>query len=330
MFDSERNKQHQRVLCNEIRRLPNETIKQLAVRIETLVRKAYSLNTHDYKNTKLTEILMKTLTPQQRKIAIKKRESHPSSIREPGLDFRKLVDKLEQAEITMELEETENLKIQNVNRIETNTTHINNIQESDMDLTEKITEFLNIYERKPNFKGKPSFKKWCNYCRRHGHSIAECRQKQQDNQNKPQKHKEPNKSFYQYMKKDQNLSNKNIHSNNSSRKPLPSKSNYSRNQSPYNSSYRGRSPEQRNSRNFSQNRYSRSSSQNNYPRSNSNTTEFVFASSSQSNSRNRHYSNNRSRNSSYNRNKNYSNNRKRSYSNNRNQNYPNNRSRNNS
>ena len=31
MFDSERNKQHQRVLCNEIRRLPNETIKQLAV-----------------------------------------------------------------------------------------------------------------------------------------------------------------------------------------------------------------------------------------------------------------------------------------------------------
>ena len=34
-----------------------------------------------------------------------------------------------------------------------------------------------------------------------------------DNQNKPQK---PNKSFYQYMKNDQNLPNKNIHSNNSS------------------------------------------------------------------------------------------------------------------
>ena len=47
------------------------------------------------------------------------------------------------------------------------------------------------------------------------------------------------------MKKDQNLPNKNIHSNNSSGKPLPNNSNYSRNQSPYNSSYRGRSPEQR-------------------------------------------------------------------------------------
>ena len=55
MFDSERNKPHQPVLCNDIRRLPNETIKQLAVRIKTLVRKAYSFNTHDYKNTKMTE-----------------------------------------------------------------------------------------------------------------------------------------------------------------------------------------------------------------------------------------------------------------------------------
>ena len=260
MFDSERNKQHQRVLCNEIRRLPNETLKQLAVRIETLDGKAYLLNIHDYKNTKMTEILMMTLTPQLRKIARKNRASHPSSIREPDLDFRKLVDKLEQAEITMKLEETENLKLQYVNRIETNTTHISNIQESDTDLIEKITEILNIYERNPNFNGKPSFKKWCNYCKRYGHSSPECRQKPQDNQNKPQKHKEPNKSFYQCLKKDQKLPNKNLYSNNSSEKPLPSKSNYSRNQSPYNSSYRGRSPERRISRNFSQNRYSRSNS----------------------------------------------------------------------
>ena len=114
MFDSERNKRHQRVLCNEVRRLPNETIKQLAVRIETLVRKAYSLNTHNYKNKKMTEFLMITLTHHLRKIAIKKRASYPSSIREPNLDFRKLVDKLEHAEITMKLEETENLKLQYV------------------------------------------------------------------------------------------------------------------------------------------------------------------------------------------------------------------------
>ena len=37
----------------------------------------------------------------------------------------------------MKLEETENLKLQYVNRIETNTTHVNNIHDSDVDLTEK-------------------------------------------------------------------------------------------------------------------------------------------------------------------------------------------------
>ena len=159
MFDSERNKQHQRVLCNKTRRLPNETIKQLAVRFETLVRKLYSLNTHDYKNTKTTEILMMTLTPQLRKIAIKKRASHPFSIREPDLDFIKLVEKLEQAETTMKLEETENLKLEYVKNIQTTTTQIKNIHNSDTDLSEKITEILNIYEINPNFKGKTSFKK---------------------------------------------------------------------------------------------------------------------------------------------------------------------------
>ena len=170
---------------------------------------------------------MMILTPESRKIAIKKRASHPSSIREPDLDFRRLVDKLEQAEITMKLEETENLKLQYVNRIKTNTTHINNIKSSDVDVSEKISNILNIYEKNPNFKGKSSFKKSCNCCQRCGHSIAECRQKQQDNQKKPQKYNESNKSFYQYMKKDQKLPNKNIHSYNSSGKPLPNNSNYS-------------------------------------------------------------------------------------------------------
>ena len=72
---------------------------------------------------------MMTLTRQLRKIAIKKRASHPSSIRERNFDIRKLVDILEQAEITMKLEETENLKLKYVNRIQTNTTQMNNIHD---------------------------------------------------------------------------------------------------------------------------------------------------------------------------------------------------------
>ena len=130
------------------------------------------------------------------------RASHPSSIREPDLDFRKLVDKLKQTEITMKLEKkTENLNLQNMNNFQTTTSQINNINDSDTELSEKTTEILNIYEKNPNFRGKSSFKKWCNYCRQYGHSRSECRQQQQDNQNKPQKYREPNKSFHQYLKK---------------------------------------------------------------------------------------------------------------------------------
>ena len=331
MFDSERNKQHQKILCNEIRRLPNEAIKQLAVRIETLVQKAYSLNTHDYESTKMTEILMMTLTPQLQKIAIKKRASHPSSIREPDLGFRKLVDKLEQAEITVKLVETENFKLHYNNKVQTTTTQIYHINNSDTDLSEKVTEILNIYEKNPNFKGKPSFKKWCNYCRRYGHSSAECRQKQQDNQNKPQSTRNQRNRFISTRKKIKIYQMRTIRDIITG-KPLPNSSNYSRSQSPYNSNYRDGSPDQRISRNFSQNRYSRSNSRNNhyrnnYSRSNSNRPEYSFDTNSHSQSRNRHYFNDRSRNSSNNRHRNYSNNRNRSYSNNRNQQYQNNRAR---
>ena len=161
IFDSERNNKHQRVLCNEIRRLPKETVKQSAVRIKTLVRKVYSFNTHDYKNTKMTEILMTTLAPQLRKTAIKKSASYPSSIREPDLGLRKLVDKLEQAELTRKLEERKNPKLQYVKRIQRNTSQINNIHDSDVDLSEKVTKIVNIYKKNPNFRGQPSFKKWC-------------------------------------------------------------------------------------------------------------------------------------------------------------------------
>ena len=53
----------------------------------------------------MTEVLMMILTPQLHKIAIKKRASHPSLIREPEPDIvlRKSVDKIEKAEITMKL-----------------------------------------------------------------------------------------------------------------------------------------------------------------------------------------------------------------------------------
>ena len=44
-----------------------------------------------------------TLTPQLMRKAIKKKTKHPSSLRKPYIDFRKLAEKPEQAEITKKL-----------------------------------------------------------------------------------------------------------------------------------------------------------------------------------------------------------------------------------
>ena len=55
-------------------------------------------------------------------------------IRETDLNFRKLVDKLVHAEITMNLEETQNLKLQFINNTQNTTTQINHTHDSDTDL----------------------------------------------------------------------------------------------------------------------------------------------------------------------------------------------------
>ena len=225
----------------------------------------------------MTEILMMTLTPQLRKIAIKKRASHPSFIREPDLDFGKLVDNLEQAEITMKIEETENLKLQHFNNIHTTTSQINH----EYRFIQKNHRTFNIYQKNPKFKGKPSIKNDAVFAKDMDAALLNADKNIQNIEKKSQKYREPNNLFHQYMKKDQNLPNKNTQSNNISGKPLPNYSNFSRHQSPYNSNYRGRSLNQRNLRDFSQNRHSRSNSRkiqyrNNYSRSNSRQPEFSF------------------------------------------------------
>ena len=79
---------------------PTKQKKQMAVGIETLVRKAYSLKTltTKYKTDWSPNDDFYITTTQN---CNKKRASHPSSIRELDIDFRKLKVKIEDAEITM-------------------------------------------------------------------------------------------------------------------------------------------------------------------------------------------------------------------------------------
>ena len=60
----------------------------------------------------MTETLMMNLFLQLQKKSVKKRASYLSSTHESDIVFRKLLDKLEQAEILIKLVETEHLETQ--------------------------------------------------------------------------------------------------------------------------------------------------------------------------------------------------------------------------
>ena len=186
----------------------------------------------------MTEILMMTLTPQLRKMA--KKESITSFLN---------------PRTTMKLEEKENLKLRYVNKIQATSSQINNINDSDKELFEKITEVTNITRKTQILKANHHSKNVVTIVDDMETALLNA-DKNNKITKKTTKFREPNKSLHQYMEKDQNLLNKNLHSKNSSGKPLPNNSNYSK--SPYNTNYRGRSAYQRKSQNFSQNRYSRS------------------------------------------------------------------------
>ena len=72
-------------------------------------------------------------------------------MREPDIHLRKLVDKLEQAEVTIKLEEKENLKLQYVNNIHTTSSQLNNVHDSDTELAEKNHSNIKYLREKSKF-----------------------------------------------------------------------------------------------------------------------------------------------------------------------------------
>ena len=181
----------------------------------------------------MTEILMVILTPQLKK-AMRKRASHASSVREPGVDFRKFLDNLEHRKTTMKLQ------LQYVNSIHTTTSLINNIQDSDKSLAEKITLSLNIYEKNVKFKEKPSFKKLCYYW--NGHIIAQCRQNNKINQIGHRNTKNQINHFTDKLKKREVYKMKTFKAIITQKKTFLSNSSNSRPQTPYSNIFPEQSP----------------------------------------------------------------------------------------
>ena len=59
MFDSEKSKQQAKIILQQLQKHTNESLRSLALRIETLVKTAYSLYTEDYRNSVMNQIFIR-------------------------------------------------------------------------------------------------------------------------------------------------------------------------------------------------------------------------------------------------------------------------------
>ena len=210
-----------------------------------------------------------------------------------------------------------------INQISDICSKTDNLNQSNLDQFEDavcnvLNGINNTYDSK-NFKGRPKIALFCSYCSSHGHAKGRCfKRPQREQQRKPRE-----RSFYVHMRNNQNLTNRQISSNNVSGRQLPSTS-------PVYSNHRSRTPN-RNSRypsNQTNRTYNNNSRYSIRPYSN-NRSYSNHQSYLNNRPENRYDHNNRNRSQSYNRNnnnRNYSNNRNRSNSyhrNNRNNNISN-------
>ena len=342
MFDSEKSKQQAKIVLQQLQKHTNESLRSLALRIETLVKTAYSLYTEDYRNSVMNQTFIRCLDNELKTAALKKHANHKQTPREPEMPFKTLVDKIDQIGLTRTI--TNNHKrLYEVNQTTTNISedlkqmnaacnNINELNQNDLEQFEGticnvLNGIKNAYDRK-NFKGRPKFALFCSYCSSHGQTKGRCfKRPRRESMARPKE-----RSFYSHLRNNQNPTNRRIDSNNINGRQLPSTSpvyHNSRSKTPYKSQSRNNSNNNSYSRD---NRYyqghhkshnnfnnrSGSYNRNSYKRSGTNSYNRNNNNNKYSNSRSSSRYTNRSQSSQhspYNRNNNYSNNnRQRHYS----------------
>ena len=100
MFDSEKSKQQAKIILQQLQKHTNESLRSLALRIETLVKTAYSLYTEDYRNSVMNQTFIRCLDNELRTAALKKHANHKQTPREPEMPFKALVEKIDQMDLT--------------------------------------------------------------------------------------------------------------------------------------------------------------------------------------------------------------------------------------
>ena len=301
MFDSEKSKQQAKIILQQLQKHTNESLRSLALRIETLVKTAYSLYTEDYRNSVMNQTFIRCLDNELKNAALKKHANHKQTPREPEMPFKTLVEKIDQMDLTRTI--TNNHKrLYEVNQSTTNINedlkqmniacnNINELNQNDLEQFEGticnvLNGINNTYDKK-NFKGRPKFALFCSYCSSHGHTKGRCfKRPRRGSVTRPKE-----RSFYSHMRNNQNLPNRRIDSNNVNGRQLPPTS-------PIYNNSRSRTPYRSHSRNNYHNRNSRDSRNNQgYQRSNNYNNR---STSYNRNNYNRNRSNSYHRRNSYN------------------------------
>ena len=100
MFDSEKSKQQAKIVLQQLQKHTNESLRSLALRIETLVKTADSLYAENYRNSVMNQTFIRCLDNELKTAALKKHANHKQTPRELEMPFKTLIDKIDQMDLT--------------------------------------------------------------------------------------------------------------------------------------------------------------------------------------------------------------------------------------
>ena len=188
MFDSEKSKQQAKKVLQQTQKHTNESLRSLALRIETLVETAYSLYTEDYKNSVMNQTFTRCLDNELKTAMLKKHANHKPTPREPEMPFKTLLDKIDEMDLTRTItnnhkrlhevnQSTSNQQI-DINQVSDICNNADNLNQNNLDQFEdavcNVLNGINNTNDRKNFKGRPSFPLFCSYCSSHGHTKGRC------------------------------------------------------------------------------------------------------------------------------------------------------------
>ena len=180
-FDSEKSKQQAKIVLQQLQKYANESLQSLALRIEALIKTAYSLYTEDYKNNVMNQTFIRCLDNELKTSALKKHANHEQTPRETEMPFKTLVSKIDQMDLTRtatnnnkrlyEVNQTTSNINQTLKQMNAACNSINDLNQNDLEQFEGticnvLNGINNTYDRK-NSKGRPKFAIFCSYCSSH-------------------------------------------------------------------------------------------------------------------------------------------------------------------